>query len=368
MSNSPKPKVKAAIPVFDGTERNFHVWKVQFTSYLSLMRLSHYLTLPENKPEDHTDSQKWEQDNADFYGILQLALNAKTCKEVINLQGQNPDGSISLNGALAWRQLNNLLRSKSILRLCDLETELNNMKMATGEHPTHFISRLKEVINEIEQIENEKTPDIKMVTYIIKRLPSEYKTFVISQAANPTQNVNELTTQLVNIHNVLKSTNPETINQTQQTSPSTEQALLTLLKQFSSPEDILKQISQLQTSEQAHYSNTQIRGNTFRGRNRGRSQRPIGPCHYCGVPGHKKFDCEKRKNDIQSLDKKQYIEHVVSKNSNTNIPSNYKYVSQTQVNDDWQLNPIIANKCFKLLNTQPTFDLCATSESTKAPS
>lgn len=367
MSDIKKPKVKATIPPFDGQAQNFHIWKVQFASYLNLMRLSYYLNIPEIKPDDKQAAKNWELDNADFFGILQLALDSKTAKEIINLQDEPADGTIPMNGSLCWRLLNELLRSKSILRLVDLETNLSNLQMIPGEHPTEFISRLKEVMHEIERIQNEKSSELKAVTYILKKLTPEYQSFVIGQAATPARTVTQLAAQLIEVYNYLK---PQQQQKQQQVQTSTEQAFVTMLKQHLSSEIVGDHLRNLQIQESSNYTSTykpSRGGYGHRGRGKFYNNKNLDPCHYCGIPGHKKFTCDKRKRDIQNLDKKQYEQTVTNKSSNTSSDSNYKCVNNPPTQDDWTLNPQIASECFNLLNCYPSFDLCATAQSTKAP-
>jgi len=174
-----KTTIKTELPQFDGKQENFQVWKMSFTSYLVLSRLKHYLLLSKTEPTDSDDTSisKWHSDNEDFYAILQMALDSHTKRNVVNTFKEE------MNGAKTWEKINNYFNSKTMLSLTQLEENLSHIKMKEGEKPTDFISRLQETVNQIEEIEQVATSERKMITYIIKKLPLSYRSFVIGQTS-----------------------------------------------------------------------------------------------------------------------------------------------------------------------------------------
>lgn len=352
-------KIKSNLPIYSGDEKLFHVWKMEFTSFLNLHRIDHYLTLPTDPPEapselteDSTDERKeWERDSKDFYSILQLSLDPANKRDMVNMLKDK------MNGAKAWENLCTTFRSKSNLRQIRLESQLSKIRMLKGENPVEFISRFQEINNEIERIQGENVSDAKLISQITKKLTPEYRSFIIGQAVHPTTSMIQLQEQLSEIHEYLQE--EEQVNE------------------VSLP------------VEEAHYirPTSSWRGNPsqsrFYGRGRGYNQRPQasqgafkGNCHHCGAPGHRKFECQKRKDEIAKyileIDKKaqsHFTEMSLENKSNTDEFQNYKNFQSKQdsVRDDWILDENIARRHFEALAVLPSFDLCATQRSTKAP-
>lgn len=379
-----KLKGSLLIPQFDGKPESFNKWRVEFKSYLHLKRISHLLQLPAepkevkmklpNEPREFgTESEaieeeksqqeaikKWKEESADLYAILQLALDDKTKTDVANTL------AFKMNGPKAWSVIKQQFKSRSILRLIELEDELANTRMAETEDPRKFISKLMNIVRAIEGIEKRKMEEEKIVTMILRKLPKTFGPFIMAQMTNPAKDVMQLTEQLQHTAKGMENTG----------SPYQEEMHYAKTNYNSKP---------------VHHQTTQYRS-TGATQSQKALHRFPGKCYFCHTEGHKKFECNKRKEEIAKLDS-LFSKITVNTNPSPNYSSKStktrssvqtprhkppptsappcerqtELKSEQEVNDDWVLNPSLARRLFQAFKITPTVDLCATNYSSKAP-
>ena len=243
------------IKTFDG--QNYAVWAIHMKDILRERKLLKYLD------ETDGDAEYQKEDDLNAMAEIRFTLSDKQVQNTLQCETAHE----------IWEKLkaNHLYSSES--NLIFLKKQLLDMQMKSNESIQDFVTRINTMAEQIMSLSEEKVSNLDKSLILTRGVPEKFRMVIIAlQEVNQRADYEHVATSLTN-----------------------EEMRLNERKKGNGDQD----------SENAFYSNSRGNGRG-RGGNRGNrgnrggsTNRFEGNCRYCGIIGHKEFECRKKQFNEQ---------------------------------------------------------------------
>ena len=288
----------ASIPKLTGSTStltsNYFAYKFRLTRLLTERKLMGVVDGSEPKPKDPDASDKdkeaaakkavadWEEKDNKAFTIISLTIKDD---QIGHIQGCR-------TAKEAWDKLSAVHEGIGVAGKMILRQRLASSRMEEGKRLQEHIDYFKGIASQMKSLGDTIT-DEELVNWLFISLPPSYEPLIMALQSMDSSN---LTFDYVSTRLIQEETRRAARNHTSQemsSSSGTETALSTTASgRFGQGN------GRRNTGGSGKGRNGGERNNGYKGQ--GGSRKMPGKCHYCGIQGHWKRDCNKRKRDQTS--------------------------------------------------------------------
>lgn len=166
-----EPSDKVSMPVFDGKEEKWAVWKEKFLAVLDIKDLLGALLQADPPGEEGSPERKaWQRAMLKIYSYLVACTKDSALDLVVQHTKTRAGGE-------AWQALVDKYEQKGVAGRVALMTELMSASLEPGEDPDRFFGRLESLKRRLKEVNAEIAWDI-LRDIALAKLPESYATLV----------------------------------------------------------------------------------------------------------------------------------------------------------------------------------------------
>jgi hypothetical protein len=237
------------IKTYDG--RNYAIWAIHMKDILRERKLLKYL----EERDDITNYQ--EEGDLNAMAEIRFTLSDEQVQHTLKCKTTHE----------IWEKLKSNHSYSSESNLIFLKKQLLDMQMKSNESIQAFVLRINKLVEQITSLSEEKVSDLDKSLILTRGVPEKFRMNIIAM-----QELNRLS----DFEHVVSSLTNEEMRLNEK-----------------------KKGGDTQDSENAFYSYArgQTRGQGNRGNRSGMTNRFEGNCRFCGIVGHKEFECRKKQQE-----------------------------------------------------------------------
>ena len=296
MSDKAEELSLSKVILFDGTKKNWPMWKVKFMTRANRKGYKQLLTgdtdIPDKGTVDNDELKLLKKADLAYEDMVMAIDGTKTQGKVVfnilhgSTSTNKPDGDC----AVAWKRLNEKFEPKTAPNRLLLSKQYQNASLRAGADPSAFITYMEELKVKLDEM-GYNIPETQFIDQVLNNLTEEYELEVKILEGKTGVTIDEVRDELILRYEKMKSKRGSGYSNNSGDESKEETALAAVGgKQFKG--------KCYKCGKIGHKGADCRSGKNNSGNNNNRSGMSFtGECFYCKKKGHRIADCRKKKAD-----------------------------------------------------------------------